>query len=438
MPKWRHKGKYQKNYFKYMSKRPVLLLFLCLISSLGISQTKNQLTEEEKKYLLNFVYPISSVDPEQQGNDDLKVLNGLVGNSKVVALGEVTHGSSEIYQLKDRMYRYLAQNKGYDIFSLEASMPEAYNINQYVVHGEGDPKALLKGMYFWTWQTEEMLSIVNWMKEYNSQNEKKIQFSGFDMQFYQGALANLKKDFSKYQFPENDVNELSAMLIEIQTKTSQKKSGHTLVSKKQKENIDTLLNNTKKRAEKIPAGIDRKWFLQNVRIIEQYLAKSYSTRDKLMAENVMWIAENYPNSKIVVSAHNGHINNRKNGMGSFLKEGLKNDYTTFGFAFYEGTYTALSNTLKKESLRTPQIAQTAIPGTVEYLLNSLDIPILILDLKRLKSEGNPLAKWILNDIMKFRNTGAVALKREFWDANVSNDFDYLVFIKSSTNSKLLD
>lgn len=125
-------------------------------------------------------------------------------------------------------------------------------------------------------------------------------------------------------------------------------------------------------------------------------------------------------------------------MGSFLKDALKNDYTTFGFAFYEGTYTALSNTLKKESLRTPQIAQTAIPGTVEYLLNSLDIPILILDLKRLRSEADPLAKWIVNDIMKFRNTGAVALKREFWDANVTNDFDYLVFIKKSTNSKLLE
>lgn len=421
-----------------MSKPPILLLFLCLISSLAISQTKDHLNDNEKKYLLNFVYPISAINPEQQENGDLKVLDMLVGNSQVVALGEVTHGSSEIYQLKDRMYRYLAKNKGYDIFSLEAAMPEAYNVNQYVVNAEGDPKALLKGMYFWTWQTEEMLSIINWMKQYNSQNQGKIQFSGFDMQFYQGALANLKKAFSKYQFPAGDVNELSDLLIEIHTKTSQKKSGHTLVSKKQKENINFLLNNTKKLAEKIPTDIDRKWFLQNVRIVEQYLAKSYSTRGKLMAENVMWIAENYPNSKIVVSAHNGHINNRKNEMGSFLKDGLKNNYTTFGFAFYEGTYTALSNTLKKESLRTPQIAQTAIPGTVEYLMNSLDIPILILDLKRLRSEADPLAKWLVDDITKFRITGAVALKREFWDANITNDFDYLVFIKKSTNSKLLD
>lgn len=258
-----------------------LLLFLCLIPGFAISQTKNQLSDEEKKYLLNFVYPLSSVDLEQQGNDDLKVLNGLVGNSKVVALREVTHGSGEIYRLKDRMYRYLARNKGYDIFSLEAAMPEAYNVNQYVVYGEGDPKALLKGMHFWTWQTEEMLSIVNWMKQYNSQNQDKIRFSGFNMQFYQGALANLKKDFSEYRFPESDVNDLSALLIEIHTKTSQKKSGHTLVSKKQKENIDILLSNTKKRAEKIPAGIDREWFLRNVRIIEQYLAKSYSTSKKI-------------------------------------------------------------------------------------------------------------------------------------------------------------
>ena len=61
----------------------LLFLFLCLISSCAFSQSKNQLTQEEKKYLLNFVYPISSVDPEQQGNDDLKVLNGLVGNSRM-------------------------------------------------------------------------------------------------------------------------------------------------------------------------------------------------------------------------------------------------------------------------------------------------------------------------------------------------------------------
>jgi erythromycin esterase len=80
-------------------------------------------------------------------------------------------------------------------------------------------------------------------------------------------------------------------------------------------NFDILVNNTglgggATLAEVSLDDFDRKCFLQTVRIIEQYLAKSYSTIDKLMAENVMWIAENYPNSKIVVLAHNGHINNR--------------------------------------------------------------------------------------------------------------------------------
>jgi hypothetical protein len=34
-----------------------------------------------------------------------------------------------------------------------------------VLHGKGDPKALLRGMYFWTWNTEEVLAMIEWMRE---------------------------------------------------------------------------------------------------------------------------------------------------------------------------------------------------------------------------------------------------------------------------------
>jgi hypothetical protein len=38
---------------------------------------------------------------------------------------------------------------------------EALAINDYVVHGEGDPAEALAGIYFWTWQTEEVLAMVD-------------------------------------------------------------------------------------------------------------------------------------------------------------------------------------------------------------------------------------------------------------------------------------
>jgi erythromycin esterase len=78
--------------------------------------------------------------------------------------------------------QYLVQKKGFTIFSIEAPMPEAYRLNDYVLDGKGDPKKLIANMQFWTWDTDELLAMVKWMYIYNQTAEKKIKFTGFDMQ----------------------------------------------------------------------------------------------------------------------------------------------------------------------------------------------------------------------------------------------------------------
>src|SRR5204863_6439007 len=70
----------------------------------------------------------------------------------------------------------------FTIFSIEANMPEAYRLNDYVLNGKGDPAALIKGMYFWTWSTEEVLDMVQWMREFNQSGKGRVEFTGFDMQ----------------------------------------------------------------------------------------------------------------------------------------------------------------------------------------------------------------------------------------------------------------
>jgi hypothetical protein len=112
----------------------------------------------------------------------MEPLDKVVGDARIVALGEATHGTREFFQLKHRMVEYLATRKGFTIFSIEASMPEAYRLNKYVLAGEGDPKQLLKGMYFWTWNTEEVLNMILWMREFNRSGKGRIEFTGFDMQ----------------------------------------------------------------------------------------------------------------------------------------------------------------------------------------------------------------------------------------------------------------
>ena len=112
----------------------------------------------------------------------MQPLKKMIGNARIVSLGEATHGSREFFQLKHRMMEFLATEMGFTIFSIEANMPEAYRLNDYVLNGNGDPAKLIKGMYFWTWNTQEVLDMVLWMREFNKSGKGRVQFTGFDMQ----------------------------------------------------------------------------------------------------------------------------------------------------------------------------------------------------------------------------------------------------------------
>ncbi|HEY3703513.1 MAG TPA: erythromycin esterase family protein [Terracidiphilus sp.] len=125
--------------------------------------------------------PLKTVEA-RNGFADMEPLGKVVGDARIVSLGEATHGTREFFQFKHRMVEYLATQRGFTIFSIEANMPEAYRLNKYVLNGEGDPKQLLKGMYFWTWNTEEVLDMILWMREFNQSGKGRIEFTGFDMQ----------------------------------------------------------------------------------------------------------------------------------------------------------------------------------------------------------------------------------------------------------------
>src|SRR4051794_672155 len=72
-------------------------------------------------------------------------------------------------------------------------MPEAFRLNDYVLRGEGDPKELLRGMYFWTWNTREVLDMILWMREFNASGKGRIEFLGFDMQEPRVAAGNVRE-----------------------------------------------------------------------------------------------------------------------------------------------------------------------------------------------------------------------------------------------------
>lgn len=400
----------------------ILIVFFITINA----QSKHDLNSEEKEYISKFIYPIKTLNPEEKDNSDLQILNKLIGNSSIVGLGEATHGSSEVYQMKYRISEYLIANKQFNVFSLEANMPESFLMNQYIQEGKGAPKDILKGMYFWLWQTEETLMFVEWLKKYNEEHQSKVFFEGFDMQYAKGAIEQIRKKYQENNWPEQDINDLENALKE-------NNRGFRTYSQKGQKIVSEYLFLIKQKCDSIKNPEEKSRFLQNVDIIRQYIQLSFIRRDKFMAENVKWLKENYLNSKVIVSAHNYHIAKlNSDRMGYWINEMDNKDFVNFGFAFYEGTYTASID----GKLGTYN-SEKAGRGTLEYKLNSLNIPIFILDLKAIRKDGNKLGNWILKDIL-FRKTGSGTDKNEFIKTNVANSFDYLIFINKSTNSKLLN
>src|SRR5215471_1948211 len=177
-----------------MTSRTKLAALLLLLWPAAVATTPA--TDPVVAWMKRTAHPFDTCAPRDD-QADLKFLDKLVGNAHIVALGEGTHGTSEFFQMKHRIVRYLATKKGFTVFAIEANMPEAYRVNDYVLTGHGDPGALLDGMYFWTWNTHEVLDMIEWMRAFNASGKGRIQFTGFDMQTPDTAAAIARRVLAK-------------------------------------------------------------------------------------------------------------------------------------------------------------------------------------------------------------------------------------------------
>ncbi len=64
-----------------------------------------------------------------------------------------------------------------------------------------------------------------------------------------------------------------------------------------------------------------------------------------MAENTTWLLDYFDGEKVVLWAHNAHVANDPNygsgSIGHYLLQELPNDYSTVGFMFSKGDFTAV-------------------------------------------------------------------------------------------------
>jgi len=399
---------------------------------------------KEIKWLQNHCIEIKTVEAEN-GFEDLQPLKEMIGNARVVALGENTHGTSDIFKLKHRLVEFLVSEMGFSIFSIESSMPETYKLNNYILHGKGDPKELIKDLHMWPWNTQEVLDMIKWMKKFNERGKGKIQFTGFDMQYYTGALENLRN------FAEKNDKSLLLQIDSIITLYDKLKfdgyrefeTGGNISLIRHK--CEKILSYLKENSYRFSNESKYKWIIQNANIILQNIEYLYFNaygdsytdiryRDECMAKNVEWIIRNNPNVKIMLWAHNSHISREKGFMGNYLSEKLGKNYFNIGFISNSGTYTAY-NSGKLTS--TNKLAESK-PGSFEYSFHKTGISCFIIDLSQINKNDSE-SEWMAKKL-NYRHIGSVAMEEsfQFFPARINKYYNSVIFVDSTNASKCFD
>src|SRR3954469_21483151 len=130
----------------------------------------------------------TSVQPLSGASDDYDNLLELIGDARIVLLGEATHGSHEFYRERAEISRRLIKEKGFAAVAVEADWPDAYRVNRWV-RGVGDDHTELEALGGfgrfprWMWRNRDVLDFVEWLRRHNDLQdpEERVGFYGLDL-----------------------------------------------------------------------------------------------------------------------------------------------------------------------------------------------------------------------------------------------------------------
>ncbi len=378
--------------------------------------------------------PLTTVEAGH-GFADLAPLKPSLAGVRIVGLGEATHGTREFFQLKHRMFEFLVSELGFTVFALEANFSEGLAVDHYVLTGEGDPAKALAGLHFWTWNTEEVLALIEWMRAYNADpaHTRKVRFYGVDSQISIGPARALL-DYLAQVDPayRTEVEPWLTRLLSSselyggsEDEVRVRAAGHITPVRQLRGRLEA------QRASYVQARGEEAYALaeRHARTLEHAVVQvsllgreRLDRRDEYMAENVRWVLEREgPETKMVVWAHNGHIM-RENGsstpLGANLRDAFGEAFYVYRLAFNQGEFRALyfPSGGPAQGLQTHRIGR-APSESLEARLTRTGLPLLALDLRAAPADG-AVAQY-LSQRVPMREIGA----------EYTPDYHYLDFLR---------
>jgi erythromycin esterase len=379
--------------------------------------------------------PIATIEPGQ-GFEDLQPLRAIIGDTRVVALGESVHASHEFFRVRHRLSEFFVEELGFTAVAMETGFSEAAWINEYVLGLREEPDVWKN-----TWFTadfgaqEELQELVRWMRRYNDDptHDRKLHFYGLDVQTqivspltpFEAVWTYLEEVDPAYAATSRSVicpllepflgqgggvRRVSVDeygLLPGETRNAYSAAIGELIARFETWRVYYVRRSTDEayewayRQAVFTRQLDRAFrdwiFFDSTLVAEtpESRVEDASARDAGMAENLVWaLAREGPDGRIVVWAHNTHIAKypmvwrgvSQTVLGEYAESMLGTDYLSLGFTYSQGVSSGWASYQTEVSKPPPA-------GSLDEAFARVGIPMFLVDLRRAPQEG-PVYEWL--------------------------------------------
>jgi erythromycin esterase-like protein len=313
--------------------------------------------------------------------NDYDRLFDLVGDRRMVLIGEASHGTHDFYAERARITRHLIKECGFNAVAVEADWPDAYRVNRFVMglsNDTGADAALsdFKRFPAWMWRNHDVLRFVEWLRAYNDTHANptlKARFYGLDLYSLRASMEAVVRYLDQVDADEAARARTRYSCFDHVGGEGQA-YGYALAYSGAipcENEVVTQLIELRRRAEGYLrrdgwVASDEFFFAEQnallVRDAEEYYQQMYradvsswNLRDRHMAATLDSLAQHLSQqlgpAKIVVWEHNSHVGDARStemgargelNVGQLTRQRFGRECALIGLTTYDGTVTASS------------------------------------------------------------------------------------------------
>jgi erythromycin esterase-like protein len=394
--------------------------------------------------------------------EDYDPLLKMIGDARVVLIGEASHGTHEFYRERAQITRRLIKEKGFSGVAVEADWPDAYRVNRYVrgISDDQDAVEALKGFKrfpAWMWRNADVLDFVGWLRTYNDDlpaSAPKVGFYGLDLYSLHTSIEAVLTYLEKVDPAAAQRARNRYACFDHFGKDEQRygyATGLGMAESCEEEVVNQLLEIHRRATEYARrdgrvAMDDYFYAWQNARLVmnaERYYrsmfrgrVSSWNLRDSHMAETLdsllTYFGNLNQNAKVVVWEHNSHLGDARAtsmgaegewNVGQLARERYGHEAILIGLTTHHGTVTAASNwdaPAERKSVR------PALPGSFESVFHDARLDRFLLTLRNDRQTAEALREPMLERAIGVIYKPETERQSHYFRARLSDQFDAVI------------